>query len=240
MNTPSLYMLRMELDGAALMRFAAAQGLARVDDDGFGYILHAWLAAMFGELAPKPFHLQSARYKHPSTLLGYTQADHTRLMEHASAFADPLALAVLRPDGLASKPMPSAWRAGQRLRLDVLACPMTRKDGIEKDVYLRALDRLGEATPSRAAVYRDWLKRQLEGAVEMLDVRIDGLARVRMTRRAAAPGGGRRLIRIERPQALFSALADVRDPEAFAQALQRGIGRHRAFGYGMLLLKPAS
>lgn len=244
MTTPTLHMLRMELDGAALMRFAAAQGLAHTDDDGFGYTLHAWLTAMFGNLAPKPFHLQSARdntrNKYPAVLLGYAPADHAQLMEHAATFADPLALTVLRPDSLASKPMPAAWRAGQRLQLDVLACPMTRKDGIEKDVYLRALDRLGEATPSRAAVYRDWLKRQLEGAVEMLDVRIDGLARVRMTRRAAAPGGGRRLIRIERPQALFSALADVRDPEAFAQALQRGIGRHRAFGYGMLLLKPAS
>lgn len=242
MNTASLHMLRMELDGAALMRFAAAQGLARADDDGFGYTLHAWLTAMFGDLAPKPFHLETVRDntrdKYPATLLGYAQADQARLMEHAAAFADPLALTVLRPDSLASKPMPTAWRVGQRLRLDVLACPMTRKDGIEEDVYLRALDRLGEATPSRAEVYGDWLKRQLQGAVELLDVRIDGLARIRMARRAAAPGGGRRLVRIERPQALFSALADIRDPEAFAQALRRGVGRHRAFGFGMLLLKP--
>jgi len=239
MTTPTLHMLRMDLDGAALIRFAAAQGLARHDDDGFGYTLHAWLTAMFGDLAPKPFYLQSARDKYPATLLGYAQADQTRLMEHAVAFADPLALTVLRPDSLASKPMPSAWRAGQRLRLDVLACPMTRKDGIEKDVYLRALERLGEATPPRADVYRDWLKRQLQGAVELLDVRIDGLARVRMSRRAAAPGGGRRFVQIERPQALFSALANIRDPAAFAQILRRGVGRHRAFGFGMLLLKPA-
>ena len=30
----------------------------------------------------------------------------------------------------------------------------------------------------------------------------------------------------------------VSDPAAFAQLLTRGIGRHRAYGFGMLLLRP--
>ncbi|MFG1332515.1 type I-E CRISPR-associated protein Cas6/Cse3/CasE [Xanthobacter autotrophicus] len=30
----------------------------------------------------------------------------------------------------------------------------------------------------------------------------------------------------------------VRDAQAFAALLARGVGRHRAFGYGMLLLSP--
>ncbi|MFG1478963.1 type I-E CRISPR-associated protein Cas6/Cse3/CasE [Xanthobacter sp. V4C-4] len=30
----------------------------------------------------------------------------------------------------------------------------------------------------------------------------------------------------------------VRDAEAFGVLLARGVGRHRAFGYGMLLLSP--
>ena len=81
MSTHDLHMLRMELDGAALMRFAAAQGLARGDDDGFGYTLHAWLTAMFGEVAPKPFYLASARDRYPASLLGYAQADQSHLME---------------------------------------------------------------------------------------------------------------------------------------------------------------
>ncbi len=238
MNTAPLHMLRMELDGAALMRFAAGQGLARVDDDGFGYTLHAWLAAVFGPLAPKPFHLQAARGRHPSVLLGYAPVGHIELTEQARAFSDPLALAVLRFDSMASKLMPRSWRLGRRLRLDVLACPMTRKDGAEKDVYLRALDRLGGAAPERSQVYGDWFRRQMDPAVTLHDVRIDGLSRLRMARRASAPGGGRRLIQIERPRALFSALAEVRDTEAFNRALERGIGRHRAFGFGMLLLGP--
>ena len=32
----------------------------------------------------------------------------------------------------------------------------------------------------------------------------------------------------------------VTDPAAFAQLLAHGVGRHRAYGYGMLLLRPAN
>jgi CRISPR system Cascade subunit CasE len=32
----------------------------------------------------------------------------------------------------------------------------------------------------------------------------------------------------------------VADPDAFSALLARGVGRHRAFGYGMLLLRPPS
>ena len=30
----------------------------------------------------------------------------------------------------------------------------------------------------------------------------------------------------------------ITDPIAFAELLKRGVGRHRAYGYGMLLLRP--
>ncbi|HEY0276048.1 MAG TPA: type I-E CRISPR-associated protein Cas6/Cse3/CasE, partial [Paenirhodobacter sp.] len=32
----------------------------------------------------------------------------------------------------------------------------------------------------------------------------------------------------------------VRDPALFRASVARGIGRHRAFGFGMLLLKPST
>jgi CRISPR system Cascade subunit CasE len=33
-------------------------------------------------------------------------------------------------------------------------------------------------------------------------------------------------------------MLEVTEPETFAVGLARGIGRHRAFGFGMLLLRP--
>ena len=59
---------------------------------------------------------------------------------------------------------------------------------------------------------------------------------VRMLRRDRS--GGNRLRGVERPQALFGGTAVIRDGERFAALLARGIGRHRAFGSGMVLLSP--
>jgi CRISPR system Cascade subunit CasE len=40
------------------------------------------------------------------------------------------------------------------------------------------------------------------------------------------------------PDAVVTGTLVVRDPARFAEALARGIGRFRAFGFGMLLLSP--
>lgn len=238
MNPEPLYMVRMSLDPAVLARFAAQQGLAHADDDGNGYIAHAWLAAMFGRAAPKPFRLLDGHRGGPVVLLGYAAADHASLITRAKTFADPLAWSVLVSDSLVGKPMPAAWNAGHCLTLEVLACPVSRKDGSEKDVYLRAVDRSGPDAPGRAAVYAEWLQRQVQGAAELRNIRLDGFARVNLARRSAAAGGGRRLHTVERPRALFGADLTIADPVSFGGLLRRGIGRHRAFGFGMLLLRP--
>ena len=229
-----LHLLRLQLDAPRLMRFAQSRHGLDGDDDGFGYALHAWLAAMFGAHAPKPFRF----FDQGGELLGYTRVNAEALLEHAHAFAPPHAFAALIPDSLATKAMPASWRAGQRLQVDVVACPVARKDDIEKDVYLRSLDRLGDAAPPRPQVYAEWFRRQWGGAVEFELLDLIGFSRRRLLRRPALDGQ-RRPRSIERPQASFRAVVRIAHAEAFGAALARGIGRHRAFGYGMVLLKPA-
>lgn len=227
-----LHLIRIPVDAPRLLRFAAEHGIAQ-EDETLGYTLHAWFAALFGAAAPKPFRYFERRHE----VLGYTMHPATELLERAQAFAPPLAWAALDLDGVASKPMPASWRQGQRLHLKVLVCPVSRKDGEEKDVYLRALDRMGEAAPPRAEVYRDWFLRQWEGAAQLQGVRLLGMgARSRLLRRDHS--SDRRLRTVERPQALFAAEAVIADPARFAERLARGIGRHRAFGFGMVLLAP--
>ncbi|GAB6067652.1 hypothetical protein JCM13664_09700 [Methylothermus subterraneus] len=227
-----LHLIRIPVDAPRLLCFAAEHGITQ-EDETLGYTLHAWFAALFGAAAPKPFRYFERRQE----VLGYTMHPATELLERAQAFAPPLAWAALDLDGVASKPMPASWRQGQRLHLEVLVCPVSRKDGEEKDVYLRALDRMGEAAPPRAEVYRDWFLRQWEGAAQLQGVRLLGMgARSRLLRRDHS--SDRRLRTVERPQALFAAEAVIADPARFAERLARGIGRHRAFGFGMVLLAP--
>jgi len=229
-----LHLIRLPLHLPALLRFAAECGVAH-GDEGLGYSLHLWLTALFGEHAPKPFRYVDRR----SEVLAYAALSHVDLLAHAQAFAPPSAWAALVADAAASKPMPTAWRLGQRLRLEVLACPVMRHGEQEKDAYLNALDRLGDAAPARAAVYCQWFTDRWEQALGFERIELHGLmARQSLLRRAR--NGQNRLLPVQRPQALFVAEAEVAQPQRFAELLARGIGRHRAFGFGMVLLSPAS
>lgn len=227
-----LNLLRIPIHAPPLLRFAAKRGITQ-EDETLGYTLHAWLAALFGDWSPKPFRYIERR----GEMLAYTRHSATELLERAQASAARAALLALDHSGVASKPMPPAWRPGTRVALEVLSCPVTRKDDEEKDVYLRALDRLGEAVPPRGEVYRDWFVRQWDGAARLEQVNLLGMTtRSRLLRRAR--GGQNRLKVVERPSVLFATTATVEDGDRFAELLARGIGRHRAFGFGMVLLSP--
>ena len=56
------------------------------------------------------------------------------------------------------------------------------------------------------------------------------------TRRGTHRADGPRTHSVEGPDAVMAGTLTVADPVAFAGTLGRGIGRHAAFGYGMLLL----
>lgn len=229
----TIHLVRIPVRVPQLMRFARACGILQ-QDDTLGYTLHAWLQALFGQHAPKPFRYFDRRRE----ILGYAAQPAQQLQELAQINAQPLAWEALDVEGIAGKPMPAQWRAGLRLHAEVLACPVSRKDDDEKDLFLRALDGMGDATPTRAELYAQWFARQWGNSARVQGVSLQGLqARARHLRRDRSASGNRLRI-VERPQALFTAEIEVVDSEAFGRLLARGIGRHRAFGYGMILLSP--
>jgi|APTNR8051073442_1049403.scaffolds.fasta_scaffold22604_3 CRISPR system Cascade subunit CasE len=242
----TLYMVQLRLNPERLIRFAQDQGINRAWDEDLGYCIHAWLAALFGALAPKPFRLfdpSTTWHKdRPLKWFGYSAHDGATLREQAETFASPLALAVCDPAELScAKRMPTAWATGRRLGFEVLTCPVSRRE-TEKDVFLRAADAATDADsiPSRAEVYSAWLARQWGEAATLQSTRLEGFRLVRMMRRMQpnVDSVGRPLRRLMYPQALLHGELTVADGAAFAACLARGIGRQRAFGYGMVLLRP--
>ena len=239
----TVHLLRLGVARRELLLFGRNASILGNSDSDFGYLLHSWLKAVFGPHAPKPFYFDETR----GILYGYTAAPADELLEHAQAFADPLAYRVLAQGDVATKPMPTNWHVGKLLRLHVRACPASRKEAKEKDVFLRAIDRWiaagGSASekPTRGDVYLDWFRRQVaDQGIELLHVELQGLrARVALLRKGTV--NGKRYPReVERPEAHYSALVRIADGERFALLLRRGIGRHRAFGYGMVRVLPAS
>lgn len=238
----NLHLIRMNIRREELIRFAGIHNLLASRDDDFGYALHAWLKAMFGDHAPKPFYYDANR----SVLYGYSQSEAKALADHAQAFADPSAYCVLMESTLAGKPMPRTWRIGNRLELHVRACPITRKDDNEKDVYLRALDRWEQEgadpsnKPERIDVYRQWFIKQIDPAIFTLEhLSLTGVrARGFWLRRSRGERPSRLRV-VERPEAHFRAVGTIQNEQGLTDMLLRGIGRHRAFGFGMIRVLPA-
>ncbi len=239
----SMHMIQLQLDPEAFVRFLQSIGLNRKEDEDLGYGVHAWLASMFGDLAPKPFRLFMAAKDHrPPKILCYAQNPASILIERAKSFAQPFALSVCDLDKhIASRPMPDRMEAGARFRFEVLICPVGRKSrsGIEKDIFLIHADADASKELTRIKVYGDWLTEQLQTAGQVEKIELKAFRLVTQIRRSTTASRSKeKLSPLIRPQALMSGILKVMDAEAFRDTLVRGIGRHRAFGYGMLLLGP--
>lgn len=224
-----------------LLPWAQRQGLIPDRGQGdLGYAFHAALKAAFGELAPQPFSFRSGQ-----GLLAYTtqaEALHSAVAMATPDLADMLGLdATPQSPGLLIRPFPTSWKVGQLLSFEVRLRPVVRKDGKELDAFLSAALRMPDAVLSREAVYADWLKRQFEDVADLHEVRMTEFSLSSVVRRAAPQAeGGRPKRPVQGPDAVFTGILQVRDGAAFAALVARGIGRHRAFGFGMLLLKPAA
>ncbi len=241
----TLHLLRFDPDMARVAVWFAAEGLTPRDNEDDGYGWHALLTAAFcRDLAPKPFRV-FARRGRPTQLLAYAKADAPTLKARAIDFADPLVMAALGVESVASKPMPD-FGAGRRLGFSARLRPIVRTDrdgdrarSRELDVFVAAkLAAEPGETLDKVGIYADWARDQIdEAAAEVESLRIDGLESSDVVRRGRG-NGSRPFARIPGHTIIVAGIFRVTDAGSFAALLTRGLGRHRAFGYGMVLLSP--
>lgn len=243
----SLHMIRADIDAQNLQRWAGSRRLQDSD-----HAMHCLLTEMFGELAPKPFRLMIGRAQPRGVLYGYGQADAEALRAEADIHACPLQARVIPAASLDSKPMPAAWQTGKRLGFETRVRPIIRRPrgagdcaDTECDAFLWEAVKdhataVKEGRPerelNRGKVYSRWLADQFErhgGAKLEGKARLQSFQRSRAIRKRHARSS-------EGPDALMRGTLTITNAGAFAELLARGIGRHRAYGYGMLLLRPAA
>jgi len=233
----SLTLMQCHPDPRRLATWAARFGLTAGGED-LGYALHTLLATAFSDAAPKPF-----RYFDDSRgLLAYSTQDGEALQLTAQTAA-PEVYATLGLERLATRSFPTEWATGQRLGFELRVRPILRtREGRERDVFLAELDKHAGAEDSlcREAVYSDWLARELgrNDAAKIEHASLDGFQLSASLRKGANTNGKRPTRRVAGPDALFTGVLTVSDPRGFATLIERGIGRHRTFGFGMLLLRP--
>ena len=256
------HLVHVPLDLRAFNQWAGTRGLIRRGTFDAGFALHVLLTGMFGPRALQPFRLFAPERRRFGSLYAYTQADARSLLRTAEAVATPDCLAALDLTKLRSKAMPEAFEPGQRLGFDIRIRPVKRlrhstKDsqsgevvspGAEWDAFrVAAIRRFphgwktkpGDAPHDehsirgrRSEVYCDWLAERFGNAatLEPGNCRLAAFQRSRVVR-----GNGRGP---EGPDATLHGTLTVGDADGFHRLLRTGIGRHRAYGYGMLLLRP--
>jgi CRISPR system Cascade subunit CasE len=249
MTEQVLRMLRLEPDMQQVARWGLTRGVARPGFDD-GYLWHALLKATFGELAPKPFRLVEPARRRPY-LVGYHFADKDALLDRAHAFAEPDAVEAVGLGSLAVKAMPTQFKVDARFGFEARVRPIirtTRNDpiapGREIDVFLAAAKSRPDEKLDRGSVYFEWLGREFAkggAVVEFQRTQLVSVRRTRLLRRGLADGEGHRpLTQIGKkggsPDLVIAGELTVSDPVAFQNFVSRGVGRHRAFGFGMLLL----
>jgi CRISPR system Cascade subunit CasE len=237
-----MYMLQMTARTGALLTWARQAGVPSRD---LGYLAHNAMRAAFGQAAPQPFTMLEEPSGRLLTLLGYGPSSKQELLVSRAYLAEPMLAEAFPAQGLADKPMPTAWPQGVSFGFRVRCCPVARRheaDGskAERDVFLSAcLSRPGEPV-DRQEEYLKWLVKELgrQKAAELVSGHLRSFNLRRLVRRA---GRGRPAaqMRGQRPDVEMEGVLRVATPQAFADLMQRGVGRHRAFGFGMLLLRAA-
>jgi CRISPR system Cascade subunit CasE len=258
MKQKQLHLLHLRPDPRLLATWAARHHVIQAQGD-LGYALHALLHAAMGDQAPQPFRYLDVE----QGLLAYTHLGPQE-MQHIAAMADPEVAAALglgataQHGGYSLRPFPSAWPDGHVLGFEVRVRPIVRegktqrKAGKEVDAFLSAVEKSNGAALDRGEVYAQWLRDQLapnetgepcawRGGAQVLHAQLDRFRLLNVMRKTQRdqPDDKRKRQVVSGPDAVLRGQLRVLNSEAFSHLLARGVGRHRAFGFGLLLLRPA-
>ena len=233
----TLQIVRFEPDKLAFRRWGHRHGLLApgVDD---GYAWHALMKSALGDEAPQPFVVRTRSGN--AELLSYTTLDTRHWLPLGQ---EEEAIRALGLAGMQVRPFPTDWVAGDRASFEVRVRPVVRaRTGRDSKKELDAAVHARQTDPeaAREDVYRRWLREQL-GRKDA--ARLHGTPRlVRFHRsyvlrkdRSTAASAARK---VAGPDAVFRGELEVTDGDAFVALIARGLGRHRAFGFGCLLLAP--
>lgn len=251
----TVHLIRARIATDELTRWAGERGWTgrRAGTFDQGRALHHLVDEMFGPAALRPFRLLVPRGRSRGSLYAYSAFDAADLTKAAHVQGKPDHLRVLPLERLESKPMPADWRKGQRVGFNIRVRPIRRigkpietatgaiPAGSELDAFLLEAIRghpderggMRESERNREVVYVDWLADRFGDAAK-----VDASAsRMVQFRRSVVSRG---TAAIEGPDAVVHGTLTIEDGDQFVELLRRGVGRHRAYGYGMVLLSAPS
>ena len=223
--TPPLHFYAFEVD---LREFDRWSGMRDIHDRDLA--THSLLAELFGEGAPRPYRLVAVRDAPRGTLYGYGPRPVDDLRATAETLGAPDQLAALPIDRMRGKPMPVV-PAGGRVSVETRVRPVRRNGNREIDVFIA-----DGRTESRETAYARWWADACARSGLDLDRDTIRLVAFSLVPFSAKRRAGKHPIG---PDAALRGGGKGRNEGSFHPLTARGVGRHRAYGYGALLLSPA-
>ncbi|MCI4660326.1 MAG: type I-E CRISPR-associated protein Cas6/Cse3/CasE [Neomegalonema sp.] len=235
-------LLRSNLSVPGLHRWARGRHCgvhARGIDEGRA--LHHLLDECFGPGALRPFRLQVSRGG--ATLTACTDLAPTELSARFGRYALPEILAVLDPGSMAVRSVVNDWQVGEMTGIELVTRPERRlTNGGTADACPDPEADLAV----REAHYAQWLDERLGGAARLEYCQLRRYRRMPVLRsgsRRMSPmktGSARSAAVSFGPEARLYGEVRIEDSAAFFDLLRHGLGRHRGYGYGLVLPRPVA
>jgi CRISPR system Cascade subunit CasE len=207
-----------------------------------GYLAHGYLVAAFGEHAPRPF-IVGAPKGGCVPLEGYVSVSGEQLQSRLDLFADAEVASIIVPETLRTKklPRPDQWPeyVGFSVRVNPIARALRAPEQQKKhdrDWFFVAQEKNPEVT--REEAYTEWFNLQLaksKSGIELVRATLD----TGEILQAARPDDNRVDRLTHTPAAQMSGILKLPSDRTNLSILTNGIGRGKAFGFGMFQLRPA-
>ena len=243
-------MIRIPVDSVMLHHWSQQRGFNDID-----HATHCMLTETFKEMAPRPFRMFLPTKTKRAQMLGYTTHSAADLKEAAKLNATQIVQRTMDIENIQHKPVPTDWQEGEIINFQVRLCPSRRalKHNVdysqlantanppnEQDAYLNhlAICRENDLTPKgRQEVYVEWLNERITkhsgGHLQVGTCQLLSYNKLQAQRRLNGP------VYYLAETTIAGSIA-VTDPEEFQKLIANGVGRHKAYGFGMVLINSRS
>lgn len=230
-----MFLAQVEVDFVAAVRhlkpFLQPSAL---DDESLILKTILWEGFAGASLRPWTVHAQRGPM---TTIVGYTRADAAELNKRRALALPSVQVAVREAIAI---PLPSLSPL-ERYRFSICLVPtirVTKAEGRrygERDAFLAKAEAAGkDAGLKRSDVYREYLAERLTGA----SIEASRLVRFRL-RRFMRPTNNHTTSGRTMPEAVIEGDLHIEDPTKLVEVIGAGVGRQRAYGFGMLRLQPS-
>lgn len=202
----------------------------------FGYVIHALLEMLFRKHRPNSFYFNnSCRSLYFYTYLNELQIEQ-QLSDRNKPALSGLGLAKLNHECEIIN-ITSTIKANQNLSFQIQTSPTKRLTGSRAEVDVFSAKEGSEI--ERQFAYQDWLRSHLATS-GVCEVNVESVAikqhSVHRRESRSQHSGCRKKVVIDIPVATFTGKLKVDTSQCFLETLSRGVGRQKAFGFGMLRL----